>query len=245
MKRLIRRTARAVAIFGSGLILAAAEPVEQVEMVDHYSLPILWDGREIGRRAFEPGKTLQVVRRVGGFLECRDGSQTFRLPVSVTDYERRLATGAGAVAGPAAASTAQPTTAGAPPAPVTPDPVATSAPHPQAKQPAPTSAAEARATPAPAAAKANERIEGYVEAVKQHLQEKPANARFFSYALVRRHAPSKAVRQWLTSRLADPALPAAERPRLERLKSAFLCYDLGRWADFEKAILDADAAARP
>lgn len=241
MERFLRCAGPAV-----GLLLAAsgrgAEPIAQVEFTDHYTLPIIWDGREIGRRAFEPGKVVQVVRRVGGFLECREGTQTFRVPISVTDYERR----AGGIAPPAEAP-APPTVVATPEAAL---PAASMAP-PQIRAsatPAPDAVTAPPAAAAPASSRATSPVveaapsgpDEYIQAVRRYLQEKPANARHFSYALVRRLAPPSALRQAVGGRLTDPQLPAAERPRLERLKSAFLCYDLGRWTDFEKAVVEAD-----
>lgn len=213
-----------VAILAPWCVGAEITP-PQVAFVDHYSLPILWDGREIGRRAFEPGKTVQVVRRNGGFLECREGAQTFRVPVSVTDYEQRVAMGGKT---PAAVTESAPAVSPRPEPPSAPVAAPSATPPPVVPP----------ATPAPEDAGL---LASYIDSVKKFVRDKPANARFSAYGLVRQLAPSAAFRREVTRQLADPRLSAPERQRGERLKSAILCYDLGRWGDFERSISDADA----
>lgn len=59
-------------------------------MVNDYSIPVIWDGREVGNVSLEAGEVLELLSVQGEVLVCKRAKQTVRIPARYTNYNPQI-----------------------------------------------------------------------------------------------------------------------------------------------------------
>lgn len=62
------------------------KPVQLAIKTD-YTMPVVFDGQQVGSTVLTVGTPLELEREENGMLICRQGKQRFRIPASVTNYD--------------------------------------------------------------------------------------------------------------------------------------------------------------
>jgi hypothetical protein len=182
------------------------KPKKRVRMVSGHSIPIIWDGRQLGTLMLSVGEVLQVISDQGQELELQKGKQKFRVPKSYTSYD--LAEDE-------------------PPEPLT------SGETPAAKAQREQASLSVARKGSPEEDRVI--VYAYLEQTKKFLAQTPQNVRTYQYVYLKKNAPGKAT-QALARLRSDPGVAEADRQMYEALHKAFTFYTLGMWSKFEEYV---------